>query len=363
MEEPPPHVVFMMATTELHKIPDTILSRAQVYEFRTIGTRPIADQLRKIADAERRDGGRRGAGAGGARRRRQHARRAERLRSGAGVRQHEHRRRTGVDGARARRARLCCSTSPMWSRAKTRRAVFDVAGAHRRIGPGSEARLPRAGAAGARPDDPPGRSGSAPPIRNMPSKATAPGSTLAAAFSREDLLRAFDLIAKLETDLRRHAAALSPRNGAAALDSPAPARADRRADRRARAVRRARRQPRRSAAEAADGVGPSGGASARRRRPRRRRAAGNAREARQCPGVAVAPARVRRRRACGARPAPAERAASTPAHAGLLATDTSEAALARFARRSTPRSSGPSRRPSTRWCSRRRAASRSPSGR
>src|SRR5215468_7365020 len=52
LEEPPPHVVFMMATTELHKIPDTILSRAQVYEFRTIGTRPIADQLRKIADAE-----------------------------------------------------------------------------------------------------------------------------------------------------------------------------------------------------------------------------------------------------------------------------------------------------------------------
>jgi DNA polymerase-3 subunit gamma/tau len=52
MEEPPPHVVFMMATTELHKIPDTILSRAQVYEFRTIGTRPIHDQLRKIADAE-----------------------------------------------------------------------------------------------------------------------------------------------------------------------------------------------------------------------------------------------------------------------------------------------------------------------
>ena len=52
MEEPPPHVVFMMATTELHKIPDTILSRSQVYEFRTIGTRPIADQLRKIADAE-----------------------------------------------------------------------------------------------------------------------------------------------------------------------------------------------------------------------------------------------------------------------------------------------------------------------
>src|ERR687888_928827 len=52
IEEPPPHVVFMMATTELHKIPDTILSRAQVYEFRTISTRGIIDQLRKIADAE-----------------------------------------------------------------------------------------------------------------------------------------------------------------------------------------------------------------------------------------------------------------------------------------------------------------------
>ena len=53
MEEPPPHVVFMMATTELHKIPETILSRAQVFELRTIGTRAIADQLRRIADAEK----------------------------------------------------------------------------------------------------------------------------------------------------------------------------------------------------------------------------------------------------------------------------------------------------------------------
>jgi DNA polymerase-3 subunit gamma/tau len=52
IEEPPPHVVFMMATTELERIPDTILSRAQVFEFRTIGARAIADQLRRIADAE-----------------------------------------------------------------------------------------------------------------------------------------------------------------------------------------------------------------------------------------------------------------------------------------------------------------------
>ncbi|MQA31910.1 MAG: DNA polymerase III subunit gamma/tau, partial [Luteitalea sp.] len=52
IEEPPPHVVFMMATTELEKIPETVLSRSQVHEFRTIGTTVIAEQLRRIADAE-----------------------------------------------------------------------------------------------------------------------------------------------------------------------------------------------------------------------------------------------------------------------------------------------------------------------
>src|SRR5881409_712648 len=52
IEEPPPHVVFMMATTELEKIPDTVTSRAQVYEFRTISTKAIAEQLQRIVDAE-----------------------------------------------------------------------------------------------------------------------------------------------------------------------------------------------------------------------------------------------------------------------------------------------------------------------
>src|SRR3954449_6580178 len=52
IEEPPPHVIFMMATTELDKIPETVLSRSQVYEFRTISTKSIAAQLRKIVDAE-----------------------------------------------------------------------------------------------------------------------------------------------------------------------------------------------------------------------------------------------------------------------------------------------------------------------
>ena len=53
IEEPPPHIVFMMATTELSKIPETVLSRSQVFEFKTISSRQIADQLRRIADAEK----------------------------------------------------------------------------------------------------------------------------------------------------------------------------------------------------------------------------------------------------------------------------------------------------------------------
>ena len=52
IEEPPPHVVFMMATTELDKIPETVLSRSQVYEFRTISSKSIGAQLKKIVDAE-----------------------------------------------------------------------------------------------------------------------------------------------------------------------------------------------------------------------------------------------------------------------------------------------------------------------
>jgi DNA polymerase III subunit gamma/tau len=53
IEEPPPHVIFMMATTELEKIPETVLSRSQVFEFKTISSRQIADQLRKIVETEK----------------------------------------------------------------------------------------------------------------------------------------------------------------------------------------------------------------------------------------------------------------------------------------------------------------------
>ena len=53
IEEPPPHVIFMMATTEQHKIPDTVLSRSQVYEFRTISPKTVAERLRLIATEEK----------------------------------------------------------------------------------------------------------------------------------------------------------------------------------------------------------------------------------------------------------------------------------------------------------------------
>ena len=52
LEEPPSHVVFIMATTELHKVPDTILSRCQQFEFRQIPIEKIFGRLREIADKE-----------------------------------------------------------------------------------------------------------------------------------------------------------------------------------------------------------------------------------------------------------------------------------------------------------------------
>ena len=52
LEEPPPRIVFIMATTELHKVPDTILSRCQEFQFRTIPLNKIYDRLKFIAEAE-----------------------------------------------------------------------------------------------------------------------------------------------------------------------------------------------------------------------------------------------------------------------------------------------------------------------
>jgi DNA polymerase III subunit gamma/tau len=52
LEEPPPHVKFFFATTEPHKVPVTILSRCQRFDFKRIPPALIADQLLRIAEAE-----------------------------------------------------------------------------------------------------------------------------------------------------------------------------------------------------------------------------------------------------------------------------------------------------------------------
>jgi len=52
LEEPPPHVKFIFATTEPHKIPITILSRCQRFDFRKISLNPLVARLRMIVDAE-----------------------------------------------------------------------------------------------------------------------------------------------------------------------------------------------------------------------------------------------------------------------------------------------------------------------
>ena len=52
LEEPPSHVYFMFATTELHKVPVTILSRCQRYELKRLGHRELADHFTRLAEME-----------------------------------------------------------------------------------------------------------------------------------------------------------------------------------------------------------------------------------------------------------------------------------------------------------------------
>lgn len=52
LEEPPAHVIFMMATTEAHKIPQTILSRCQRFDFRRISVKQLTDHLKHICQLE-----------------------------------------------------------------------------------------------------------------------------------------------------------------------------------------------------------------------------------------------------------------------------------------------------------------------
>lgn len=52
LEEPPPHVIFILATTELHKVPATIQSRCQRFEFRRIDISDSSDRLMSVAENE-----------------------------------------------------------------------------------------------------------------------------------------------------------------------------------------------------------------------------------------------------------------------------------------------------------------------
>lgn len=52
LEEPQPRVIFIMATTEFHKVPSTIVSRSQHFEFKRISEKEIFDTLSKIAEKE-----------------------------------------------------------------------------------------------------------------------------------------------------------------------------------------------------------------------------------------------------------------------------------------------------------------------
>lgn len=55
LEEPPSYVIFILATTEAHKIPVTILSRCQRYDFRRIGQETILSRLQELMEAEQVD--------------------------------------------------------------------------------------------------------------------------------------------------------------------------------------------------------------------------------------------------------------------------------------------------------------------
>ncbi|MBI3485994.1 DNA polymerase III subunit gamma/tau, partial [Candidatus Daviesbacteria bacterium] len=53
LEEPPEHVLFILATTELHKIPETILSRVTKLDFKTASTLDLVKALKKVVDGEK----------------------------------------------------------------------------------------------------------------------------------------------------------------------------------------------------------------------------------------------------------------------------------------------------------------------
>ena len=228
MEEPPPHVVFIMATTELHKIPDTILSRSQVYEFRTIAT----TRDRRASCAPSRTPKRIDVGddalaliaryAEGSMRDAQSA--FDQVIAFAGTTVTS----TTSPRCSAWSAATCCSTSSTAVADEDAAAAFTLAG--RAVEAGYDLRiLCRELAALVRAmmlvSIDPARAGrSRDGARGRPRAPQA----LTARFSREDLLRSFDLLAQGGAGRpRRVAAALCARDGAGEVDPPAQAGADR----------------------------------------------------------------------------------------------------------------------------------------
>ena len=102
LEEPPPHAKFIFATTEIRKVPITVLSRCQRFDLRRVDAALLVKHLQGIAAKETIDGRARGAGADRARRRRLGARFAVAVRSGDRTC-----RRPGARRRRAADARPC----------------------------------------------------------------------------------------------------------------------------------------------------------------------------------------------------------------------------------------------------------------
>ena len=199
IEEPPPHVVFMMATTELQKIPDTVLSRAQVYEFRTISAKTVAERLRYIAAEERSipDDARCLLARAGEGSMRDSLSAFDQVRAFAGdtITTDDVVTVLGLVGA------TWCSTCSRRSPPRTRRRRSRWSSA-----PSSAAttlRLLCRELARAMRDllilsvDP-----SRAPIPTSPPKASASGCSARDRCSREDLLRAFDLLTRAEQEIR-----------------------------------------------------------------------------------------------------------------------------------------------------------------
>ena len=53
LEEPPEHIIFVFATTEINKVPQTILSRCQRFDFKRIAVSDIAERLKYVAGCEK----------------------------------------------------------------------------------------------------------------------------------------------------------------------------------------------------------------------------------------------------------------------------------------------------------------------